>query len=62
MYQILTCVQNSERIFYLLSLQYDGYTSCPLITGYGKTIMAEFDFNAMPLETFPFDQGKVLSG
>ncbi len=39
--------------------QYDGYTSCPLITGYGKTILAEFDFNANPLETFPFDQGKV---
>ena len=41
--------------------QYDGYTSCPLITGYGKTILAEFDFNAAPLETFPIDQGKVLS-
>ena len=40
-------------------LQYDGYTSCPLITGYGKTILAEFDFDAAPLETFPFDQGKV---
>ena len=40
-------------------LQYDGYTSCPLITGYGKTILAEFDFDALPLETFPFDQGKV---
>ncbi|XP_041355640.1 sulfide:quinone oxidoreductase, mitochondrial-like [Gigantopelta aegis] len=37
---------------------YDGYTSCPLITGYGKCIMAEFDFDAQPLETFPFDQGK----
>lgn len=37
---------------------YDGYTSCPLITGYGKTILAEFDFDALPLETFPFDQGK----
>ena len=40
-------------------MQYDGYTSCPLITGYGKTILAEFDFNGAPLETFPFDQGKV---
>lgn len=40
------------------SAHYDGYASCPLITGYGKTILAEFDFNANPLETFPFDQGK----
>ena len=38
--------------------QYDGYTSCPLLTGMGKAILAEFDFNAMPLETFPIDQGK----
>lgn len=38
--------------------QYDGYTSCPLVTGYGKLILAEFDYNGNPLETFPFDQGK----
>ena len=43
----------------MFMMQYDGYTSCPLITGYGKTILAEFDFDATPLETFPFDQGKV---
>ena len=39
--------------------QYDGYTSCPLVTGYDKCILAEFDFNGVPLETFPIDQGKV---
>ena len=38
--------------------QYDGYTSCPLITKGGKTILAEFDYNAQPLETFPVNQGK----
>ncbi|XP_068711230.1 sulfide:quinone oxidoreductase, mitochondrial-like [Montipora foliosa] len=38
--------------------QYDGYTSCPLVTGYSKLILAEFDYNGNPLETFPFDQGK----
>ncbi|XP_071479340.1 sulfide:quinone oxidoreductase, mitochondrial-like [Diadema antillarum] len=38
--------------------KYDGYTSCPLVTGYGKLILAEFDFNLEPLETFPLDQGK----
>jgi sulfide:quinone oxidoreductase len=37
---------------------YDGYTSCPLITGYGKLILAEFDYDLKPKETFPFDQGK----
>ena len=41
-----------------LSKIYDGYTSCPLVTGYGKLIMAEFDYNHEPAETFPFDQAQ----
>ena len=24
---------------------YNGYTSCPLITGYGKMVLAEFDYD-----------------
>ena len=35
---------------------YDGYGSCPLITGYGKLILAEFDYDNKPTPTFPFDQ------
>jgi len=38
--------------------RYDGYTSCPLVTGYGKLILAEFDYDLNPTETFPFDQSK----
>lgn len=41
-----------------LTGNYNGYSSCPLITGYGKIVMAEFDYNSNPLETFPFDQSK----
>ncbi len=41
-----------------LPKHYDGYTSCPLVTGYGSLIMAEFDYNKVPAETFPFDQSK----
>ncbi len=37
---------------------YDGYASCPLVTGYGRLVLAEFDYNLVPKETFPFDQGK----
>ncbi|XP_050420881.1 sulfide:quinone oxidoreductase, mitochondrial [Adelges cooleyi] len=40
--------------------KYDGYTSCPLVTGYNKCILAEFDYQLNPLETFPFDQGNEL--
>ncbi len=41
-----------------LPARYDGYTSCPLVTGYGKLIMAEFDYDLNLEETFPFDQSK----
>jgi sulfide:quinone oxidoreductase len=37
---------------------YDGYTSCPLVTGYGKLVLAESDYKNTPQETFPFDQSK----
>ncbi|MCB0065077.1 MAG: NAD(P)/FAD-dependent oxidoreductase [Caldilineaceae bacterium] len=37
---------------------YDGYTSCPLVTGYGSLVLAEFDYNKQPQETFPFDQSQ----
>lgn len=40
------------------SAEYLGYTSCPLVTGYGKLVLAEFDYNNTPMETFPFDQSK----
>jgi len=35
---------------------YSGYTSCPLVTGYGKLVLAEFDYDKEPEESFPFDQ------
>jgi len=38
--------------------RYDGYTSCPLVTGYGRLILAEFGYDLAPRETFPFDQSK----
>ena len=41
-----------------LVAKYDGYTSCPLVTGYGKLVLAEFNYEGNPQETFPFDQSK----
>jgi sulfide:quinone oxidoreductase len=38
--------------------QYNGYTSCPLVTSYSRLILAEFDYDGQPQETFPFDQSK----
>ncbi len=35
-------------------LKYNGYSACPIITEYGKVLMAEFDYDKNPLPTFPF--------
>lgn len=37
---------------------YNGYTACPLVTGYGKLVMAEFDYDLKPQESFHIDQSK----
>ncbi len=29
----------------MLTHHYDGYTSCPIVTGYNRLIFAEFDYN-----------------
>ncbi|VDI75705.1 sulfide:quinone oxidoreductase [Mytilus galloprovincialis] len=50
----LTAVMSGKPAY----AKYDGYTSCPLITGREKCIMAEFNYDSLPLETFPIDQGK----
>jgi sulfide:quinone oxidoreductase len=38
--------------------QYNGYTSCPLVTGIGKLVLAEFDYKKQPDESFPVDQSR----
>ena len=40
------------------SAQYDGYSSCPLVTGYGRLVLAEFDYDNRPAPSFPFDTTK----
>lgn len=41
-----------------LAAKYNGYGSCPLVTGYGKLVLAEFGYDGAILESFPFDQSK----
>ncbi len=41
-----------------LTGSYDGYASCPLVTGYGRLLMAEFIYGGIPKETLPYDQSK----
>jgi sulfide:quinone oxidoreductase len=41
-----------------LTATYNGYTSCPVVTGYGSLILAEFDYDGNPDETFWFDQSR----
>ncbi|EOD7600005.1 TPA: type II sulfide:quinone oxidoreductase Sqr [Staphylococcus aureus] len=42
----------------MLTHHYDGYTSCPIVTGYNRLILAEFDYNKNTKETMPFNQAK----
>lgn len=53
-------VQNLLSVMASKSLdkQYDGYACCPLITGYGKVILAEFDYDKKPMPSFPLDPTK----
>lgn len=37
-----------------LTARYDGYASCPLVTGFGKLILAEFDYEGNPAPSIPF--------
>jgi len=56
----------TENLFNLLDTgslakaSYDGYTSCPLLTGYGSLMLAEFKYGLEPKESFAaaFDQAK----
>ncbi|KAI8616542.1 hypothetical protein BC830DRAFT_1063315 [Chytriomyces sp. MP71] len=42
-----------------ISARYEGYTSCPLVTGKGKLILAEFNaYTSEVQESFHFDQAK----
>ena len=41
-----------------LQAKYNGYTSCPIVTGYDKLVLAEFDYEGKPQETFPLDHSK----
>ncbi len=38
--------------------RYDGYTACPITTGYGSLMLAEFDHNNKLMPTFPLDPAK----
>jgi len=41
-----------------LTARYNGYGSCPLVTGYHKVMMIEFDYDGKPTPTFPLDPTK----
>ncbi len=41
-----------------LKASYNGYTSCPIVTRRGRMMLAEFDYDGNPCETFPFNQAK----
>lgn len=46
--QVPLVVENISRLMNAqkeMDASYNGYSSCPLVTGYGKMVLAEFDYN-----------------
>jgi sulfide:quinone oxidoreductase len=37
---------------------YNGYTACPILSRHNRVILAEFDYEGKPAESFPFNQAK----
>lgn len=52
--QAPTLVKNLLAVIHQQPIRqaYDGYTCCPLITGYNYTMMAEFDYSNKPVGSF----------
>jgi len=48
----------AHRVGRPLKASYNGYTSCPIVTRRGRMMLAEFDYDGNPCETFPFNQAK----
>ncbi|HLR81003.1 MAG TPA: FAD/NAD(P)-binding oxidoreductase [Bacillota bacterium] len=42
-----------------MTATYDGYSSCPVVTGYDTVMLAEFVYGYEAEESFPFDQRKM---
>lgn len=40
------------------SLVYEGYSSCPLVTGFGKVVLAEFGYDSKLMPSFPLNPAK----
>jgi len=50
----LLALMNSKN----LAQEYNGYTCCPITTGYGKVVLAEFGYDNELCPTFPIDPTK----
>lgn len=55
---VLVANLNAVRLGQEPKARYDGYASCPLVTGYGSLILAEFGYDGAIMETFPVNQAK----
>ncbi|MEZ4373396.1 MAG: FAD/NAD(P)-binding oxidoreductase [Polyangiaceae bacterium] len=58
--QVPVLVENliAKRAGQRVEAQYDGYASCPLVTGRGSVMLAEFGYDGKIMESFPFDQAE----
>ncbi len=53
---LLSVMQQQSNL--MKNPQYHGYGSCPIVTRYGRMVLAEFDYDNQPDSSFPFDTTK----
>ncbi|MEQ9442984.1 MAG: FAD/NAD(P)-binding oxidoreductase [Cyclobacteriaceae bacterium] len=53
---LLSMMQQQKNL--LINPQYNGYGSCPIVTRYGRMMLAEFDYDNHATPSFPFDTAK----
>lgn len=46
---LLSAMRGTEPV-----ARYNGYVACPIITGYGRLLLCEFDYTGKPTPTIPF--------
>lgn len=55
-WQVPVVVDNlvSETAGLPMTAEYNGYTSCPMVTAYGRAMLIEFDYEGRLIPSFPF--------
>lgn len=55
---VVTHVLNFLKLHQSSNAEYNGYSSCPIVTGYGRMLLAEFDYDNNAAPSLPINTSK----